>query len=136
MDTAMSYAGAIGAYLPTEVSPNMAAVLYLVAGVLFIYALRGLSHPETSRGGNRYGMIGMTIAVLTTLALLKQPSAMSWILILAGLGIGGVIGAITARKIPMTQMPELVAAFHSASLASPPCSSRLAHSTRPAPSAS
>ncbi len=68
-------------FLPHEVTPNLAAVLYLVAGVLFIYALRGLSHPETSRGGNRYGMLGMTIAVLTTLALLKSPSALSWLLI-------------------------------------------------------
>ncbi|MGQ0673167.1 MAG: NAD(P)(+) transhydrogenase (Re/Si-specific) subunit beta [Hyphomicrobium sp.] len=94
-------------------TPDLAAILYLVSGVLFILALRGLSHPETSRGGNRFGMIGMTIAVLTTLALLKDPSIWSWVLIIAGLGIGGAIGAVTARKIPMTQMPELVAAFHS-----------------------
>ena len=96
-----------------HLSPNLAAVLYLVSGVLFIFALRGLSHPETSQAGNRYGMIGMTIAVLSTLALLKEPGAWAWLLILAGLGIGGTIGAITARRIPMTQMPELVAAFHS-----------------------
>ncbi len=93
-------------------SANVAALLYLVSGVLFILALRGLSSPASSRQGNLYGMIGMAIAVLTTLGL-AQPSFVSWILILAGLGIGGFIGAKTAREIPMTMMPELVAAFHS-----------------------
>jgi NAD(P) transhydrogenase subunit beta len=92
---------------------NIAASLYLVAGVLFILALRGLSHPETSRKGNVYGMIGMTIAVLTTLAVSNPQDTTTWALIAAGLGIGAVIGAVIARKIPMTQMPELVAAFHS-----------------------
>ncbi len=91
---------------------NLAALLYLAAGVLFILALRGLSSPASSRQGNMFGMIGMTIAVLTTLGL-ANPSWFSWILILAGLGIGGFIGARTAREIPMTMMPELVAAFHS-----------------------
>jgi len=93
-------------------SANLAALLYLAAGVLFILALRGLSSPATSRQGNLLGMIGMAIAVVTTLGL-AQPSFISWILILAGLGIGGFIGAKTAREIPMTMMPELVAAFHS-----------------------
>ncbi len=93
-------------------SANLAALLYLAAGVLFILALRGLSSPATSRQGNLFGMIGMAIAVLTTLGL-AQPSFISWILIIAGLGIGGFIGAKTAREIPMTMMPELVAAFHS-----------------------
>lgn len=92
---------------------NLAAVLYLGAGVLFILALRGLSHPETSRQGNFYGMIGMTIAVLTTLAVSGPQETLTWILIGAGLGTGAVIGAVIARRIPMTQMPELVAAFHS-----------------------
>lgn len=92
---------------------NIAASLYLVAGVLFILALRGLSHPETSRKGNFYGMIGMTIAVLTTLAVSGPQEVTTWALILGGLAIGGVIGAAIARRIPMTQMPELVAAFHS-----------------------
>jgi len=93
---------------------NLAAILYLVSGVLFILALRGLSHPETSRKGNTYGMIGMTIAVVTTLAQIQaSDSILTWVLILAGLGLGGAVGAYTARSIPMTMMPELVAAFHS-----------------------
>ncbi len=91
---------------------NIAAVLYLVSGVLFILSLRGLSSPATSRQGNLYGMIGMTLAILVTLALAK-PSLGSAVLILAGLAIGGGFGAIIARKIAMTEMPQLVAAFHS-----------------------
>jgi NAD(P) transhydrogenase subunit beta len=95
-------------------SANLVALLYLASGVLFIMALRGLSSPETSRAGNTYGMIGMAIAVLTTLGQLGTlDSPVTWLLILAGLGIGGGIGAYTARQIPMTMMPELVAAFHS-----------------------
>jgi NAD(P) transhydrogenase subunit beta len=93
---------------------NTAALLYLASGVLFIMALRGLSSPETSRAGNTYGMIGMTIAVLTTLGQLGTlDSPLTWLLILAGLAVGGGIGAYIARQIPMTMMPELVAAFHS-----------------------
>jgi H+-translocating NAD(P) transhydrogenase subunit beta len=94
-------------------SANLAAVLYLVAGSLFIMALRGLSSPATSRQGNLYGMVGMGIAVLTTLALAKPIGFLPWFLIIAGLGIGAVIGGITAQRIPMTAMPQLVAAFHS-----------------------
>ena len=94
-------------------SANLVALLYLVSGVLFILALRGLSSPETSRQGNLYGMVGMTIAVLTTLAAHPPSGVGSWILVLAGLGIGGGIGAVIARRVPMTSMPELVAAFHS-----------------------
>jgi NAD(P) transhydrogenase subunit beta len=96
-----------------HLSPDLVAVLYLVAGVLFIQALRGLSSPVTSRRGNVLGMIGMTIAILTTLAVSNPQEALTWGIIGAGLAIGAIIGAITARKIPMTQMPELVAAFHS-----------------------
>ena len=94
-------------------SANLAALLYLVAGILFILALRGLSSPASSRQGNLFGMIGMTIAVVTTLTQLGDHSFWTWLLVVAGLGIGGFIGAKTAREIPMTMMPELVAAFHS-----------------------
>ncbi|MBU2582210.1 MAG: NAD(P)(+) transhydrogenase (Re/Si-specific) subunit beta [Alphaproteobacteria bacterium] len=94
--------------------PNLVAILYLVSGVLFILTLRGLSHPETSRQGNMYGMLGMTLAVVVTLTQLPGLGDWTtWLLILAGLGIGGGIGAKIARDIPMTSMPELVAAFHS-----------------------
>jgi H+-translocating NAD(P) transhydrogenase subunit beta len=94
-------------------SVNLAAVLYLVAGSLFIMALRGLSHPSSSRQGNLFGMIGMGVAVLTTLALAKPVGALPWLLIIGGLGLGAVIGGITAKRIAMTAMPQLVAAFHS-----------------------
>jgi len=92
---------------------NIAALLYLVAGVLFILALRGLSNPESSRRGNLFGMIGMTIAVLTTLAAHPPNGWGAWALVVLGLGLGGGIGAVIARRVPMTSMPELVAAFHS-----------------------
>src|SRR5215471_16263224 len=94
-------------------SSNLVALLYLVAGVLFILALRGLSSPETSRRGNYLGMTGMAIAVLTTLAVAKPETPLTWAMIIAGIAIGGGIGAMVARRIPMTAMPELVAAFHS-----------------------
>ncbi|MBD1547277.1 NAD(P)(+) transhydrogenase (Re/Si-specific) subunit beta [Roseibium aggregatum] len=93
-------------------SANITALLYLVSAVLFIMALRGLSSPESSRKGNYYGMLGMTIAVVTTL-LASGVTMGSGILILAGVAIGGGIGAVIARRIPMTAMPQLVAAFHS-----------------------
>jgi NAD(P) transhydrogenase subunit beta len=91
-------------------SQNTATLLYLVASVCFILALRGLSHPVTSRAGNRYGMAGMLIAVVTTLALLPE---INYVLIGAGIVIGGAIGTVIARKIEMTALPQLVAAFHS-----------------------
>jgi H+-translocating NAD(P) transhydrogenase subunit beta len=91
---------------------NLAAIAYLVSGVLFILALRGLSSPETSRKGNTYGMIGMGIAVATT--LLAVPLSLPTIgLIVLGVAVGGGFGAVLARKVPMTDMPQLVAAFHS-----------------------
>ncbi|MBC2886184.1 NAD(P)(+) transhydrogenase (Re/Si-specific) subunit beta [Ochrobactrum sp. CM-21-5] len=93
-------------------SVNLAAFLYLVSGVLFILALRGLSHPTTSRQGNMYGMTGMAISIVTTL-LLARPSFGGLVLIIIGIAIGGGIGAIIARRIAMTAMPQLVAAFHS-----------------------
>ena len=94
-------------------SNNLVALLYLAAGVLFVLALRGLSSPETSRRGNYLGMAGMTIAVVTTLAVARPSDATTWAMILGGIAIGGSIGAVIARRIPMTAMPELVAAFHS-----------------------
>jgi len=95
------------------ISANIAAILSLVSGVLFILALRGLSSPSTARSGNFYGMSGMLIAVLTALAVASPGNLISWVLILAGLMTGGGIGAVLARRIVMTDMPQLVAAFHS-----------------------
>jgi NAD(P) transhydrogenase subunit beta len=91
-------------------SESLPAFLYLVAAVCFIMALRGLSSPETARHGNIYGIAGMVIAILTTLA---TPGVLSYWLILAGLVIGGAIGTYVARQIQMTALPQLVAAFHS-----------------------
>jgi NAD(P) transhydrogenase subunit beta len=93
---------------------NIAAILYLVSGVLFILALRGLSSPTTSQAGNRNGMIGMAIAIGTTLWLLgPKLDALTIGLILGGVVVGGGIGAVIARRVAMTSMPQLVAAFHS-----------------------
>ncbi|WP_066778798.1 NAD(P)(+) transhydrogenase (Re/Si-specific) subunit beta [Sphingomonas sp. CCH5-D11] len=110
------------------------ALAYLISGVCFILALRGLSSPESSRRGNRYGMIGMAIAVITTLAthvpvvpviavgevagydyaaLLQRVDTLAVFQILAAIAVGAVIGVVTARRIAMTAMPQLVAAFHS-----------------------
>ncbi len=83
---------------------------YIIAGIFFILTLRGLSNPETSRRGNTLGMIGMAIAIFTTIA---SPVVQSYEWIVAGIAIGGIIGAVTARKIQMTALPQLVAAFHS-----------------------
>ncbi|MFP6706949.1 MAG: NAD(P)(+) transhydrogenase (Re/Si-specific) subunit beta [Alphaproteobacteria bacterium] len=91
-------------------SANLTALAYLIASVLFIMALRGLSSPESARSGNVYGMIGMAIAVVTTVI---NPNVVSYEWILGALVIGGGIGAFIARRIAMTDMPELVAAFHS-----------------------
>jgi NAD(P) transhydrogenase subunit beta len=96
------------------VNANVASFLYLVSGILFILALRGLSHPTTSRQGNMYGMVGMGIAIATTLALTMETLTAGRLgLIVLGLLIGGSVGAVTARRIAMTSMPQLVAAFHS-----------------------
>jgi proton-translocating NAD(P)+ transhydrogenase subunit beta len=92
---------------------DLAALLYLIAGVLFILALRGLSSPESSRRGNALGITGMTIAIATTLAAHPPHGTTAWMLVVAGLVLGGGIGAVIARRVPMTSMPELVAAFHS-----------------------
>ncbi|HUG46090.1 MAG TPA: NAD(P)(+) transhydrogenase (Re/Si-specific) subunit beta, partial [Sphingomicrobium sp.] len=90
--------------------PVWVLLAYLVAGVCFILALRGLSHPETSRAGNRIGMAGMAIAVIATLAM--HEIAALWE-IAAAILVGGTIGLVIARRIQMTAMPQLVAAFHS-----------------------
>jgi proton-translocating NAD(P)+ transhydrogenase subunit beta len=94
-------------------SANLTAFLYLVAGVLFILALRGLSHPESSRQGNLFGMIGMALAILTTLFGSPPAGFLAWVSIVVAMAAGGAVGAVTARRIPMTAMPQLVAAFHS-----------------------
>ncbi len=108
-----------------HVVPAWAMLAYLIAGVCFILSLRGLSSPATSQRGNRFGMAGMALAVGTTLAILApipkgmiipQPSQADLIIlaqILGAIGIGAVIGLVTARRIAMTDMPQLVAAFHS-----------------------
>ncbi|MEO4044129.1 NAD(P)(+) transhydrogenase (Re/Si-specific) subunit beta [Hoeflea sp. CAU 1731] len=93
-------------------TPGFAAFLYLVSGVLFILALRGLSHPTTSRQGNIYGMVGMGLAILTTLTLTSAGWG-GFLLIVVGIALGGGVGAYVARNIAMTAMPQLVAAFHS-----------------------
>jgi H+-translocating NAD(P) transhydrogenase subunit beta len=121
----------------THATPAWAMLAYLIAGVCFILALRGLSSPTSSQQGNRFGMIGMLIAVLTTLvthvpmhsvtsmincpndltatcAITQlQPNFQAIALIIAAIAIGAVIGIVTARRIAMTDMPQLVAAFHS-----------------------
>ena len=92
---------------------DIAALLYLVSGVLFILALKGLSSPATSQAGNRNGMLGMALAIATTLWVTKVSDPLTIGLIVGGLAIGGGIGAIMAKRIAMTAMPQLVAAFHS-----------------------
>ena len=89
---------------------NLSAFLYLISSICFIMALKGLSSPDSARQGNMFGIAGMAIAILTTLAM---PEVMSYGTILAGIVIGGSIGAFIARKIEMTALPQLVAAFHS-----------------------
>ena len=91
---------------------DLAALLYLVSGVLFIFALRGLSHPETARRGNYFGMAGMAVAIITSL-LAAGVGFGSFLTILALMAVGGGAGAVVAKRIPMTAMPQLVAAFHS-----------------------
>lgn len=86
------------------------AIAYLFAAVCFILALKGLSSPATARNGNKLGMLGMAVAIVTTLAL---PVVQSYGMILAGIAVGGAIGWVIAKKIKMTAMPQLVAAFHS-----------------------
>src|SRR6202165_4166749 len=93
-------------------SANQVALWYLVAAVSFILALRGLSGPQTARRGNLYGMIGMAIALLVTLALIYTRTK-NVLPILAAMAVGGAIGAVVARRVQMTQMPQRIAAMHS-----------------------
>ena len=94
------------------ISANLSAIFYLVSGVLFILALRGLSSPETSRQGNFFGIVGMIIAVVVTF-LSTDNFSIGFIYVLIFILLGGSIGAFIAYRIPMTAMPELVAGFHS-----------------------
>jgi NAD(P) transhydrogenase subunit beta len=99
--------------MSASLQSDIAALLYLLSGALFILALKGLSSPASSRTGNRNGMIGMGIAIATTLWVAGVTDPVTWGLIAGGLAIGGTIGAVIARRIAMTAMPQLVAAFHS-----------------------
>ena len=94
------------------ISANLSAIFYLVSGVLFILALRGLSSPETSRQGNLFGILGMVIAITVTFLSTGNFST-GFIFVLIFILVGGLIGAFIAYRIPMTAMPELVAGFHS-----------------------
>ena len=89
---------------------NLTAICYLVSAIFFILALKGLSHPESARNGNIMGIVGMFIAILTTLF---NPNVLSYELIILGIIVGGAIGTFIALKIEMTALPQLVAAFHS-----------------------
>ena len=101
-------------------SMNVVVLLYLIASICFIQALKGLSHPSTARQGNVFGMVGMAIAVATTIALMVKikssylgSGGLGYGLLIAGVVVGGGIGAMLAKRIEMTKMPELVAAMHS-----------------------
>ena len=101
-------------------SMNLVTLMYLIASICFIQALKGLSHPATARRGNAFGMSGMAIAALTTVALIYKlkteavgGSGMGYGLMVLGVVVGGSIGAILAKRVEMTKMPELVAAMHS-----------------------
>jgi len=109
-DATMTVGPNPGVEAATHAQPSWVVLAYLIAGVCFILALRGLSSPETSRRGNRLGMAGMAIAVITPLAVHDIASLLE---IAVAIGIGAVIGIVTARRIQMTAMPQLVAAFHS-----------------------
>ena len=95
-----------------ELTADFTAIFYLISGVLFIMALRGLSSPATSRRGNVFGMTGIAIAIVTTL-LFANVTGFALVMVLVALVIGGSIGAFIAKKIPMTDMPQLIAGFHS-----------------------
>ena len=93
-------------------SANLSALFYLISGILFILALRGLSSPETSRQGNYFGIAGMAISIVVTFLTVSNFGS-GFVYVLVFLLIGGSVGAFIAFRIPMTAMPELVAGFHS-----------------------
>ena len=93
-------------------TPNIAASLYLISGVLFILALRGLSSPETSRQGNLFGILGMILAITVTFLAIDILFS-GFVFIICTLAIGGSVGTVIAYRISMTAMPQLVAGFHS-----------------------
>jgi len=96
------------------VNYNLIALSYLISSVLFILSLKGLSHPETARRGNGFGMIGMALAIVTTFFLMKEKTGSEgYVLVLVMIVIGGAIGTVLAKKVEMTAMPQLVAAMHS-----------------------
>ena len=94
---------------------NLVAIAYVVSGVFFIIALRGLSSPESSRRGNIFGILGMVIAILATLFSVNffTSDFQTIIFVIVAIAIGGIVGAIIAKRIAMTDMPQLVAGFHS-----------------------
>ena len=92
---------------------DLTTVLYLLSGVLFILAIRGLSSPDTARTGNYLGISGMAIAFIVTIINLDQNNITNWLLILSGISIGGLIGTFLSRKVAMTDMPQMVAALNS-----------------------
>jgi len=98
-------------------SMNLVVLLYLIASVCFIQALKGLSHPTTSRLGNLFGMVGMAIAALTTVGLIYklagQSATTGMMYVIGGVAVGGTLGAVMAKRVEMTKMPELVAFMHS-----------------------
>ena len=93
-----------------QISANAQAVAYLISAILFILALKGLTHPASARRGNFYGMIGMAIAIVATLLATEIHS---YGFIIAGVVAGALIGAVVAARVQMTAMPQLVAALHS-----------------------
>ncbi|MEC9392088.1 MAG: NAD(P)(+) transhydrogenase (Re/Si-specific) subunit beta [Pseudomonadota bacterium] len=92
---------------------DLTTILYLISGVLFVLAIRGLSSPDTARTGNYLGISGMLLAFIVTIINLEQNNLYNWILIVSGISIGGLIGALLARKVAMTDMPQMVAALNS-----------------------
>src|SRR5471032_2026618 len=109
----------MGMEIANMLSMNLVTLLYLVASVCFIQALKGLSHPSSARRGNAFGMAGMALAIVTTVALMikltaeSQGAGIGFWLVAGGVVVGGGIGATLAKRVEMTKMPELVAAMHS-----------------------